>query len=158
MDPRIALNIQKPEQLKSLAPVWQKFSKIEGMDGARVDTEWHTIAINFVDNEIEKERLSNLSAEEFWSQLGQIKNFQDKFEYKHVAELAKWCMSLPHSNAETERVFSVVNDVKSKKRNKLGSESLDAVAKIRFSSKTCCQKFSVTDKHIALMNAKQLYG
>lgn len=33
-------------------------------------------------------------------------------------------LSLPHSNAECERVFSRVNDIKTKKRNKLLTKSI----------------------------------
>lgn len=34
----------------------------------------------------------------------------------NIVKLARLCMALPHSNAETERVFSVVTDVKTKKK------------------------------------------
>jgi len=55
-------------------------------------------------------------------------------------------MILPHSNAETERVFSVVTDVKTKKRNKISSEVMNAVSVIRFSNNNnyCGQEFNVT--------------
>jgi hypothetical protein len=67
-------------------------------------------------------------------------------------------MSLPHSNAETERVFSVVADVKTKKKNKIGSEALNAVCVVRFAnSSDCCTFFNVTDDHFKLKQSQNLY-
>jgi len=40
-------------------------------------------------------------------------------------------LSLPHSNADAERIFSIVTDVKNKKRNRMNIENLNAICKIR---------------------------
>lgn len=77
--------------------------------------------------------LNKMPPEEFWRKLSEIKNFDDTPSFHNICKLVKLAMTLPHSNAETERVFSVVNDVKTKKRNKLGSEALNAVSVIRYS-------------------------
>ncbi|CAH1982135.1 unnamed protein product [Acanthoscelides obtectus] len=47
---------------------------------------------------------------------------------------------------------------KTKKRNKIGSESLNAVCVTRFSSDNCCQSFKVTSEHLKLMSQKNLYS
>lgn len=155
LHPCIALSINKPKELNSLEAVWRKFTEIEGIDGKIIDREWKNIAINF--NETEKENLLELSVEEFWYKLANIKDFNDVFEYACIAKLARLCLVLPHSNAETERVFSVVTDVKSKKRNKIGSDALNAVSVIRFSNNNCCQGFQVSNDHLKLMRSKNLY-
>ncbi|KAJ8909744.1 hypothetical protein NQ315_014012 [Exocentrus adspersus] len=50
-----------------------------------------------------------------------MKSFDGQFAFRNVARLAKLVLSLPHSNAECERIFSMVTDVKCKKRNRLES-------------------------------------
>lgn len=111
-------------------------------------------------DEAEKETIGKKSVEDFWWSLREIKNFEGNFEFKNICYLASICLSLPHSNAETERVFSVVTDVKNKKRNKLGSEALNAVSIIRFSgskNNNCCKTFEVTNDHCKLMKKENLY-
>jgi hypothetical protein len=67
----------------------------------------------------------------------------------------KKILSLPHSNAACERIFSVVNDIKTKKRNRIGETTLNALCVVRsaFSaSGTQCRSFSTTDAHLALFS------
>lgn len=157
LNPRVALNIQKPDNLNNLSSVWNALKSVPGIDGNLIDNQWRKLAVYFSDND-EKDPLLLKSVEEFWYTIGLYKNFQDEFEFENLSQLAKLCISLPHSNAETERVFSVVTDVKTKKRNKLSSEVLNSVAVIRFSSSTCCQSFKVTEDHLKLMSSKNLYS
>lgn len=155
LNPHIALSINKPLSLISLEAVWSKFTSIDGICGSTIDREWKNLAVNF--DEIERETFLKLSVEGFWSRLAHIKDFNDELEYAHLVKLARLCLILPHSNAETERVFSVVTDVKTKKRNKISSDALNAVSVIRFSSDNCCQQFQVTNDHLKLMTSKNLY-
>ncbi|KAF0721114.1 protein FAM200B-like [Aphis craccivora] len=53
--------------------------------------------------------------EEFWHQISKLENYSELFMYKNRTDLAKLCLCLPHSNAEAERMFSIVTDVKTKK-------------------------------------------
>lgn len=155
LNPHIALSNNKPTNLTSLEAVWTKFSAVPGIDGKIIDREWKNIALNF--DPIEAETLAKLSIEEFWFKLAHIKKFDDDLEYPEIVKLARLCMILPHSNAETERVFSVVSDVKTKKRNKIGSDALNAVSVIRFSSDNCCLGFKVTNSHLKLLKSDTLY-
>lgn len=157
LNPQIALNISRPSNLTSLKDVWTKFISIDGIDGNKIDREWKNIAINFSEDKTQTDLFLNLRVEEFWRQLGKIKTFNDELEYSNITLLARLCMTLPHSNAETERVFSVVSSVKTKNRNKMGNVALNGVSVVRFSSNNCCQSFKVADDHIKLMNSKNLY-
>ena len=47
--------------------------------------------------------------------------------FKNLVCLAKLILILPHSNAETERIFLMLTDTKTKKRNKMGPELLNAI-------------------------------
>lgn len=80
--------------------------------------------------------------------------------FPNILKLAKMCLTLPHSNAEVERIFSIVTDVKTKKRNRLGHDTLNFIAVVRssFSSKNMdCSNFQVTEKHLSLHNSLNLY-
>jgi hypothetical protein len=116
LKPEIALSLTKPEQLHSLKIVSSKFNSLENINVTAIDIEWKKIAINFSESYVEKQKFLEGSIEDFWHSLKNYKNFQDEYEYRNFAKLAHLCMSLSHSNAETERVFSVVTDVKTKKK------------------------------------------
>lgn len=161
LSPHIALNTEKPVHLQSLEIISNKFKSLSlvDVDSNLVDLEWKKIAVYFDEGENKefKKQLIDKSVEVFWQSLENLQNFQDEPEFSNIARLAKLCLSLPHSNAETERVFSVVTDVKTKKRNKLSSEVLNSIAVIRFSTDNCCQNFNVSNKHLKLMASENLY-
>nr|CAI5841355.1 unnamed protein product [Callosobruchus analis] len=54
----------------------------------------------------------------FWSEVLNYRNGDDQ-PFKDLAEFCLELLILPHSNAEVERLFSVMNIIKSKLRNKL---------------------------------------
>lgn len=155
LKPDVAL-LDRPEHLKTLKHVYDNFNEIEDFDKMEVDIEWNSL-LHYFDNELEKKRFMEKTIEDFWWSLRQVRNFEDKFEFKNLCYLASLCMTLPHSNAETERIFSVVTDVKNKKRNKISSEALNAVCSIRLSNESCCTHFSVNENHFNLMKKENLY-
>ncbi|CAI6355385.1 unnamed protein product [Macrosiphum euphorbiae] len=107
-----------------------------------------------------KKKLISLDVEEFWHQISKLEDYSELLIYKNLANLAKLCLCLPHSNAEAERIFSIVTDVKTKKRNRLGDDTLNSISVIRssFGAKTInCTNFEVTQEHLKLHNAKTLY-
>lgn len=93
---------------------------------------------------------------EFWQEISTAKDFSsDNLKFSNICTLAKLVLSLPHSNASAEQIFSIVNDVKTKKRNRLGDNTLNAVTVIRSSfqdKKQTTVEFKVTNDHIALHN------
>lgn len=68
-------------------------------------------------------------------------------------------LSLPHSNAECERIFSQVNDIKTKKRNKLLTKTIKGniftQQSIKRNGKTCVD-FRPTNDMLSKMN-KSIY-
>ena len=60
-----------------------------------------------------------------------------------------------------ERVFSTVTNVKTKLRNRLGSEMLDAIVRIhthlQFQGK-CCRDFTVTNNMIERFTSENMYS
>lgn len=99
------------------------------LDASAVLDEWRKFEYNFSENE--KDRLVKLDVHEFWGTIGKMKNFSDQFCFPLLSDIAKFCLTLPHSNADSERIFSIITDVRTKKRNKLSHENLTSICIIR---------------------------
>jgi hypothetical protein len=77
-----------------------------------------------------------------------------------MSKLVQLVLTLLHSNVEAERIFSIVNEIKIKKRNKIGDNALNEVAIIRSSFQdkgVICTQFEVTKEHMVLHNTNNLY-
>ncbi|CAG9840741.1 unnamed protein product [Diabrotica balteata] len=121
------------------------------VDTAACNDEWRNSPFYFTNDEFED--FKKLSIPDCWKKLSTVQDFAEEFKFKNISQLAFIVLTLPHSNAECERIFSIVNDVKTKKRNKLGETSLNSICVIRsaFKSKNIdCTTFEATDKHIQL--------
>lgn len=96
----------------------------------------------------------------FWSGILQYKNSTGKRSFEELGNYAMACLTTPTSNAVVERIFSTVTSVKTKSRNRLGSEMLDAIIRIRshlsFQGK-CCRDFKATPRMMELFNSANLY-
>jgi len=95
-----------------------------------------------------------------WVKISKLKDFiDDQPKVVNTSKLAQLVISLPHSNAEAERIFSMINDLKTKKRNKIRDDSLNAVTVVRSSlqdENIIWVGFKVTSKHLELRNSKSL--
>lgn len=83
----------------------------------------------------------------------------DSFKFANLSKLAKLVQALHHSYSEAERIFSIVTDVKTKKRNKL-DDTLNSIAVIRSSfqdKNSSCVDYKVTKAYLDLHNYKNLY-
>lgn len=66
--------------------------------------------------------------------------------FPNLKSLVEIVLSLPHSNAEAERIFSILTDVKNKKRNQLSHDTISSICVIRSSFQTNninCNNFEV---------------
>lgn len=43
--PEIALNLNKPSDLKSLETLWTQFKSVESIDGSKIDREWKNMQL-----------------------------------------------------------------------------------------------------------------
>jgi len=84
-----------------------------------------------------------------------VKNSMGECIFKNIASLSLAILCLPFSNASVERVFSIMNIVKNKLRNRMNVESLDAILNVKFSLQRlsmACHNFVITDKMLSLFN------
>ncbi|XP_053947696.1 uncharacterized protein LOC128856421 [Anastrepha ludens] len=68
----------------------------------------------------------------FWNEVLKYRDSGGNCRFHELALVALQILSLPWSNAEVERVFSQVNLVKSKIRNRMSVDTLNAILSIRF--------------------------
>ena len=93
--------------------------------------------------------------EEFWRGVLQHKSFKD------LAVYALTCLVTPISNATVERVFSLVTCIKTRPRNRMQLDMLDALVRIRTQlilSGKCCVDFQITPRMLENYNADTVYA
>lgn len=76
-------------------------------------SEWRTLPLTIEKNL--KNKLIEESVKQFWWSLSKIKCFDENLLFPSLSKLAKIVLSLPHANADSERIFSIVTDVRTKK-------------------------------------------
>ncbi|CAH2096118.1 unnamed protein product [Euphydryas editha] len=52
----------------------------------------------------------------FWHKISELKDIDGNKKFMELPKFMLGVLSLPHSNAECERIFSQVNDIKTKKK------------------------------------------
>lgn len=70
---------------------------------------------------------NSLEIEEFWSEIFFLKNALDETLFPLTRDFVSALLSLPHSSAAAERVFSQLFLIKDKKRNRLEVNTLNAI-------------------------------
>ncbi|XP_018370018.1 PREDICTED: uncharacterized protein LOC108765686 [Trachymyrmex cornetzi] len=124
LDPTIALHQESRLTFPDLKNTARHF---QISDITALAYEWRMLPIVFDD--ANKTLLANLEIDEMWKTIFQKKKLNNKSFFPNLENLVNAVLSLPHSNAEAERIFSIVTDVKNKKRNRIDVASLDAVCK-----------------------------
>ena len=77
----------------------------------------------------------------FWLNVLNMKSAMGDYKYKHLASLALQLLSIPASNADSERVFSLVRRIKTDFRSRLHSETISALVGVHFNSPDkCCEQ------------------
>ncbi|XP_017886546.1 uncharacterized protein LOC108628855 [Ceratina calcarata] len=108
-------------------------------------TEWRIMTFHF-DKEL-REEMKKLNVCEFWERIKEVEDYAGKQKFNNMYTLAQICLSLPHSNAEIERLFSLVNEVKTKDRNGLKPETVAALTRVRLdlrNTNTTCTNYPIT--------------
>lgn len=93
-----------------------------------------------------------------WKNIIESKNFDEEKMFPNLELLIKIVLSYSHSNAEAVRIFSIVTDIKNKKRNRLSNDTFSSICVIRsnFQSENVnCMNFEIDSRHLKLH--KNLY-
>lgn len=155
LQPHIALYNQGRIESKDLSNIT---TRIGHVNITNLAFEWAILPTIY--NDVEKKELAELEIEEMWMKIFEYKNFGGEKMFSNLESLVKTVFSFPHSNAEAERIFSMVTDIKNKKRNRLSNDTVSAMCTVRssFQAKGInCINFDVDSRHLELHNSQNLY-
>ncbi|XP_022160034.1 uncharacterized protein LOC111026289 [Myzus persicae] len=114
-----------------------------------LETQWRNLTcLRYADICNSSTPIDEKSTQEFWIDILNIRDNGDEKKFEDLALFVLQILSLPLSNAIVERVFSVMNCVKCKSRNRMQVDMLQAILRIRLNlnaSKICCKNFKPTE-------------
>lgn len=93
----------------------------------------------------------------FWSTVYHHTNAGGLHIFKELAQFVFILLSLPSSNAVVERIFSIMNCVKTKIRNRMQLEMLNSILILKtklFCENKCCENFQCSKEMFSKFNAK----
>lgn len=147
VDPVIAQSLK----VRSLQKVFIRFSCLkENVNKSKAEQEWRDHALL----EFETHGLdSSLPPEKYWQKVFSLKNAVGTPLFGELKKVIGLLMVLPFSNASVERVFSVLNNMKTAHRNRLKTETIVALMKTKegITDKGGCAKFEPSP---AMLKAK----
>lgn len=126
----------------------QDFAKMQ-----KIDDQWRNLQ-NLEELPIEEE------LDLFYCKLGLITNFEGTYLFKELSQFALCVLSLPHSSASCERIFSKVNLIKTKGSNKIITETINGImhSAQRINLDSGCISFKPTDEMLKSMTSLKMYG
>ena len=77
----------------------------------------------------------------FWSAMASLKTVAGHYKYSTISKLMKTYLLLPHSNADSERVFSMVNKICTEHRADLAQDTVAGVLSVKVNSRVDPQRF-----------------
>ena len=99
--------------------------------------------------------------EKFWDEVSKYQDASGGNSFKEEAECALNLLSLPNSNAEVERLFSSMNIIKTKLRNKMQLPMLHSVLSVKYGLKRynkCCKDYILPDVILKKVGTMQTYA
>lgn len=118
----------------------------------KIDSQWRNLTVV---------RWSETTTENFWSEVSKYKDATGTNCFQDVCEMALNILSLPHSNAEVERLFSQINIVKNKLRNRLHTKSVSAVITVRSGLRRvgkCCYSYELQEEVVKKIGTMAVYS
>lgn len=150
-EPSVALSGRIP----SVLPIMNVVAPLK-LDIDLVNSDWRHLA----DVE-ELKPLQSLKIEEFWYQIGGLKDEDGQIMFNNISKVVNSLLCLPQSSANVERIFSQHNNIKTELRNRLGIDTSNALLHAKDMLKCfdegqpiCCFDFKPSD---AMINAKLTY-
>lgn len=132
LKPSNALSISFHEDNKSFFELFTKifFNLIRSEDRLRkIKLEWaHLLQLKFTEKELSD---YDKNVDKFWKFVYEQKNEKNEYPFRTIGSVALIASSVPHGNADTERLFSDHNNCKTKNRNKLSIQTVDSTLRTR---------------------------
>lgn len=97
-----------------------KSFSFDGDEAHKILSQWRVI------DKIQWENKSDTTA--FWIEVHKYRDAASLQPFRELRKLAMSLLLLPHSNADVERVFSIMSTVRTKLRNKMCNDTLNAIS------------------------------
>ncbi|KAK3916154.1 Zinc finger MYM-type protein 1 [Frankliniella fusca] len=126
-----------------------------------LEDQWERLGKEKFEEICPGEDMTTIDTVQFWSLCLDLKNGAGDCPYEKIAFCALSLLSLPLSNALVERVFSIMNIVKNKIRNKMSVSMLNAILFLRLWLKAfnkCCTSFEPSDAMVRKFNSRVMYA
>ncbi|KAF0726055.1 Uncharacterized protein FWK35_00025943 [Aphis craccivora] len=156
LNPSVALSISKRDIYPSIYNLMQHLPRLLSIEDniilQKIDVQWRNLPLYKLSENIINERESD----RFWAY---IKDLECE-KFKDLAVFSTSVLCLPHSNASCERIFSKINSVKTKSRNKLITSTVSATVISSESIKKDngnCISFKPIKDMLARMTSSNLY-
>ncbi|KAL6265700.1 hypothetical protein P5V15_002499 [Pogonomyrmex californicus] len=95
-----------------------------------------------------------------WKEILQRQYLSNETKYPNLRALFNSIRALPNSNAAPKRIFSLLTDVTTKKRNRLSSTTVNAICVLKSALKArneTALNMKLDKKHLSFMSADKLY-
>ena len=116
LDPKVAMNVSNQRRPESLAYLASKFpTLVEESQLDQMHDQWKMLptAVSTL------QHMTNLSPDQFWPQIKSLTDGNDTPKFGLLSDFMYTMLTLPHSSACVEQIFSQVNMVKNKFTNRL---------------------------------------
>lgn len=136
---------------ENIAPLVQQMGHDEEFI-SKVELQWNSITL------VPWLKKENTIA--FWSEVLQYTNAAGVNPFKELCYFALEMISLPWSNGEVERVFSQLNIVKNKLRNRLKDDTTNAILAVRSGlrrEKKCCHNYELPKEVLKKIGTHKTY-
>ena len=90
----------------------------------------------------------------FWSAMASLKTGAGNYKYSTISKLMKTYLLLPNSNADSKRVFSMVNKICTEHRADLAQDTVAGVLSVKVNSRVDPQRFEPSRNELGLGKAK----
>ena len=87
-----------------------------------------------------------LSPGVFWYEVGNMKALDGDLHFPLLARLMAGLLSIPVSNDDSEKGFSILRKIHTDQRPTLKQSTIISLMAIKFNSEECCHNASFTDK------------
>lgn len=159
--PKNALSFEIRQQYPSLFPIFEKLKRFidedEGKYKQIIDDEWRSLP-NYIFPDGTFNEYEEIDV--FWGKLHKFKAENEEYVFKTISKYVLNILSLPHSNASCERIFSIANSIKTKSRNRLIVSTINGALLSRefiAKSKQGCVDFNITKDMLGRMTTPNLY-
>ena len=78
----------------------------------------------------------------FWFAMGDVKLPTGKLRFRSLSSVAIAALSLPHSNADPERCFSILRKIQTDQRGNLCEKTINSLLTLKFNMDLECFKYS----------------